>query len=264
MFRYDAVALFVERAQAAKPNFWLGEENAAAVAEICVRLDGLPLAIALAAARIKLLPPQALLERLDQRLEVLVGGARDTPGRHKTLRGTLQWSHELLSEPEQRLFERLGVFAGGCSLEALKAVCNASEGQEGEVLEELEALIDKSLLRGEEGAGGDPRFSMLETIREYAAEQLAASGEEERVRARYAAFFAVLGEQAESGLHGSEEGTWSRRLEADHDNLRAALAWGEEHDPVLMLRLVSALWRFWWIHLTEGRAWLARAGGGRR
>ena len=219
----------------------------------------MPLAIKLAAARIKLLPPQAMLERLGQRLEVLVGGARDAPGRHKTLRGTLQWSHELLSEPEQRLFRQLGVFAGGCTLEAVQAVCNASEGQEGELLEGLEALIDKSMLRGEEGIGGEPRLWMLETIREYATEQLAASGEEEQVRARHAAFFAALGVRAESGIHGSEEGTWRRRLEADHANLRAALAWGEEHDPELMLRLASALWRFWWVHLHEGRAWLERA-----
>jgi non-specific serine/threonine protein kinase len=257
--RYEAVALFVERARAAKPNFRLDEDNATAVAEICVRLDGLPLAIALAAARIKLLPPQALLERLGQRLEVLVGGARDAPGRHKTLRGTLQWSHELLSEPEQRLFRQLGVFAGGCTLEAAQAVANVSEGQEGELLEGLEALIDKSMLRGEKGIGAEPRFWMLETIREYAAEQLAASGEEEQVRARHAAFFAALGVRAESGLHGPEEGTWRRRLEADHANLRAALAWSEEHDPELMLQLAGALWRFWWIHLHEGRAWLEHA-----
>jgi predicted ATPase len=218
--RYEAVALFVERARAAQPNFRLDEENAVAVAEICALLDGLPLAIKLAAARIKLLPPQAMLKRLGQRSEVLVGGARDAPGRHKTLRGTLQWSYELLSEPEQRLFRQLGVFAGGCTLEAAQAVSNVSEGQEGELLEGLGALIDKSLLRGEEGIGGEPRFWMLETIREYAAEQLAASGDDEQGRARHAAFFAALGVRAESGLHGPEEGTWRRRLEADHDNLR--------------------------------------------
>ena len=256
---YDAVALFLERARATKPDFVLSEENAAVVVEICRRLDGLPLAIKLAAARVKLLPPRAMLKRLNRRLEVLVGGTRDAPGRHKTLRETLQWSHELLSEPEQRLFRRLGVFVGGCSLEAARAVCNTSEEQEGELLEVLEALIDKSLLRGEEGAGGEPRFTMLETIREYAAERLAASGEEGPVRARHASFFAALGDRAELGFHGPEEVTWRRRLEADHGNLRAALAWGEEHDAELMLRLAGALWRFWWIHLTEGRAWLKRA-----
>jgi tetratricopeptide (TPR) repeat protein len=200
-----------------------------------------------------------MLEQLHRRLEVLVGGARDAPGRHKTLRETLQWSHELLSEPEQRLFRSLGVFVGGCSLEAARAVCNAPEESEGELLEGLEALIDKSLLRGEEGAGGEARFSMLETIREYEAERLAASGEEEPLRARHASFFAALGEQAEPGFHGPEEVTWRRQLEADHGNLRTALAWGEEHDPQLMLRLAGALWRLWWIHLTEGRAWLERA-----
>jgi len=217
---YDAVALFVERALAAKPDFELGEENAVAVAEICRRLDGLPLAIKLAAARIKLLPPRAMLEQLHRRLEVLVGGARDAPGRQKTLRGTLQWSHELLSEPEQRLFGRLGVFVGGCSLEAARTVCGPPEGPEGELLEGLEALIDKSLLRGEEGPGGEARFAMLETIREYAAERLAASGEEGTVRARHASFFAALGERAELGFHGPKEVAWRRRLEADRGNLR--------------------------------------------
>jgi predicted ATPase/DNA-binding CsgD family transcriptional regulator len=257
--RYEAVALFIERARAAKPGFELDGANAAAVAELCVRVDGLPLAIKLAAARIKLLPPQAMLEQLHRRLEVLVGGSRDVPGRHKTLRGTLEWSHELLSESEQRLFRRLGVFVGGCSLEAARAVCGTPERSEGKLLEGLEALIDKSLLRGEEGSGGEPRFSMLETIREYAAERLAASGEEEPVRARHAAFFAALGERAELGFHGPEELTWRRRLETDHGNLRMALAWGEEHDVELMLRLAGTLWRFWWIHLTEGRTWLERA-----
>jgi predicted ATPase/DNA-binding CsgD family transcriptional regulator len=258
--RYEAVALFVERTQAVKPDFRLSKANAAAVAEICLRLDGLPLAIKLAAARIKLFSPQAMLERLHQRLEVLVGGARDAPARQKTLGATLEWSHELLCEPEQRLFRRLGVFAGGCSLEAAQAVCGAPEEQEGKLLEELEALIDKNLLLPqEEETGGEPRFSMLETIREYAAERLAASGEEEQVRARHAAFFAAVGMRAESGLHGPEEGPWRCRLEADHDNLREALAWGEQHDPELTLRLAGALWRFWWIHLTEGRALLERA-----
>ena len=263
--RCEAVALFVERARAAKLDFRLGEANAAAVAEICLRLDGLPLAIKLAAARVKLLPPRAMLERLHRPLEVLTGGARDAPGRHKTLRGTLEWSHELLSEPEQRLFRRLGIFAGGCSLEAAEAVCGSPGGPQGEVLEGLEALIDKSLLRGEEGAGGEPRFSMLETIREYAAERLAASGEEGTLRARHAAFFAALGARAEIAFHGPEEVTWRRRLEADRDNLRAALAWGDGRDPELTLRLAGALWRFWWAHPTEGRAWLERAlaaGGG--
>ena len=257
--RYEAVALFIERARAAKPDFRLDGANTAAVAELCVRLDGLPLAIVLAAARVKLLPPRAMLGQLHRRLEVLVGGARDAPERHKTLRETLQWSHKLLSEPERKLFRCLGVFVGGCSLEAARAVCNTSEGPEGELLEGLEALIDKSLLRGEEGVGGEPRFSMLETIREYAAERLAVSGEEGPVRARHAAFFAALGERAELGFHGPEEVRWRHLLETDHGNLRAALEWGEEHDPGLILRLAGALWRFWWIHLTEGVVWLERA-----
>jgi predicted ATPase len=260
--RYEAVELFVERAAAVKPNFRLEEENAEAVAEICRRLDGLPLAIKLAAARVKLLPPQAMVGRLNRRLEVLVGGTRDAPGRQKTLRGTLRWSYELLSEPERALLRRLGAFVGGCSLGAAEAVCSSSEEPEGEILETLESLIGKSMLRAEEESGEEPRFSMLETIREYAAEQLAASGEDEPLRARHAAFFTQLGTRAESGLFGSEEGTWRRRLEADLGNLRAALSWGAEHDPQMMLLLADALWRFWWVHLTEGRAWLERARGG--
>ena len=257
---YEAVALFVERAEAVKPDFRLDESNAGAVAEICRRLDGLPLAIKLAAARLKLLPPRAMAGRLDRRLEVLTGGARDVPGRQKTLRGALQWSYELLDERERAVFRRLGAFVGGCSLEATEAVvCTPSEGPDTGILETLESLIDKSLLRAEEASGAEPRFTMLETIREYASELLAASGEGEVVRARHATFFAGLGERAESGIFGPEEGTWHRRLEADLGNLRAALSWGEERDPELMVRLAGALWRFWWGHLSEGRAWLERA-----
>jgi predicted ATPase len=203
--RYEAVELLVERAQAVKPNFRLDEENAKVVAEICLRLDGLPLAMKLAAARIKLLSPQAMLGRLNRRLEVLTGGARDLPERQKTLRGTLQWSYELLAQRERVVFRRLGAFVGDCSLEAAEVVCSSSEEPVGEILETLESLIDKSLLRGEEHTEVVPRFSMLETIREYAAECLAASGEEEAVRARHAAFFTELGEQAESGLFSTEE-----------------------------------------------------------
>jgi predicted ATPase/DNA-binding NarL/FixJ family response regulator len=256
--RYEAVELFVECARAVKPGFRLDEDNAKTVAQICVRLDGLPLAITLSAARSKLLPPQTMLERLNRRLEVVVGGPRDASARHKTLRGTLQWSYELLDERERLEFRRLGAFVGGCSLEAAEVVCCSSEEPGGEILETLESLIDKSLLRAEE-IGGEPRFSMLETIREYAAERLAASGEEAAVRARHATFFTELGEQAEAALRGPEEVAWRRRLEAELGNLRAALSWGEEHDPEQMLRLAGAVWRFWWGHLSEGRTWLERA-----
>ena len=260
---YEAVELFLERARAVKPNFRLDEGNAAAVAQICLRLDGLPLAITLAAARIKVLSPQAMLGRLNRRPELLTGGARDVPGRQKTLRETLQWSYELLNKNEQILFRRLGAFVGGCTLEAAEVVCTTSEEPEGQILETLESLIDKSLLRAEEESGLEPRFSMLETIREYASEQLAASGEEEVVRARHAAFFAALGEQAELGVHGAEEMRWRSRLAADHANLRAALSWGEEHDPELMLRLAGALWRFWWAPPQRGtEVARARARGG--
>lgn len=255
--RYESVALFVERARAARPEFELTSANAAAVAEICVRLDGLPLAIELAAARIRLLPPEALLARLGERLKLLTGGARDLPERQRTLRAAIAWSYGLLSEEERVLFGRLAVFVGGCTLEAAEAVC-APEG-EIDVLEGLYSLVEKSLLRGEEGPHGEPRFSMLETIREYALEHLQASDEAEEVRRRYAEYFVAFAEGVEPLLQTAEQHRWRPRLGADYTNIVAVLAWSIQSGSVdLGLRLAGALWYFWFDHrfLSDGGLWL--------
>jgi predicted ATPase/class 3 adenylate cyclase len=267
---YDAVCLFVERARGVRPAFTLTPENAAAVVEICRRLDGLPLAIELAAARLKLFSPQALLTRLERRLPLLVGGARDLPARQQTLRDAIGWSYELLTEEEKRLFRRLSVFVGGCTLEAAEAVCDAEGGLGIEVLDGVTSLVDKSLLQQGEVAG-EPRFMMLETIREYGLECLMVSGEEEAIRRRHGQFFLALAEEAEPRLASAERETWLNRLEVEHDNLRCALAWsravresgtradGEAGETGL--RLAGALMWFWYLrgHLSEGRGWLERA-----
>lgn len=261
--RCEAIALFVERARAAKPGFRLVEENASVIAGICARLDGLPLAIELAAARIRLLPTRAMLARLDHRLELLRGGARDLPDRQKTLGSTLDWSYDLLDAGEQQLFRRFSVFAGGCTLEAAEAVCDPG----GEVLEGLASLIGKSLLRQDEQANGDPRFLMLQTIREYALEKLAASGEEDKVRRAHASCYLALAEEGESGLTSAEQRSWLEHLEEENDNLRAALSWSlKRGESETALRICGALWRFWLMkgYLSEGQRWLdeALAGGG--
>jgi predicted ATPase len=210
--QYDAVALFIQRALAVKSDFQVSNQNAPAVAEICSRLDGLPLAIELAAARLKLFPPQVLLSRLQRRLPLLTGGSSDLPARHQTLRATIDWSYSLLSEEEQRLFARLSVFAGGCTIEAAEAVCNSEEDRGLDVLEGIASLVDKSLLRGAEEE--EPRFSMLETIREYAAERLSESGEEAEIFAAHARYYLALAEEAESELLGSDQQLWVERLSA--------------------------------------------------
>jgi predicted ATPase/class 3 adenylate cyclase len=260
---YEAVRLFIERARAAKADFSMTNDNAPAVAQICHRLDGLPLAIELAAARIKLLTPQAMLARLGNRLKLLTGGARDLPERQRTLRATLEWSHALLEWDERALFGRLSVFAGGRTLEAIEAVCDAEGDLSVEVLDGVESLVDKSLLRQEEGVGGEPRFVMLETIHEYAREKLEESGEAEAVRRAHAEFFLALAEEAEPELWGPEDVEWLERLEAEHDNMRAALSWAleREEDAELVLRLAGALWRFWEArgYYNEGRKWLEEA-----
>jgi predicted ATPase len=231
--QYAAVALFVQRALAVKPDFRVDNANAPAVAEICVRLDGLPLAIELAAARLKLLPPQAMLARLGRRLELLRGGPRDMPDRHQTLRQVIAWSYDLLEADEQALFRRLAVFARGCTLEAAETVCQPGHdpmtdpGPTLEVLDGVASLLDKSLLRQAEQASGEPRFRMLETIREYGLECLTASGEEPAVRRAHADYYLALAEAAEPALTGPDQATWLERLEAEHDNLRAALRWVE-------------------------------------
>src|SRR5215470_7953068 len=221
-----AVRLFVLRTQAIQPAFQLTPANARAIAEICVRLDGLPLAIELAAARSKLLPPQALLKRLSHRLEVLTGGAQDLPTRQQTLRNTLQWSYDLLSQEEQRLFRWLSIFVGGCTLEAAEAVCQAGGDQASSVLEGVASLLDKSLVQQTEREGGEPRLVMLETIREFGWECLHRQGELEAARQAHARYYLALAEQAEPHFFGPEPFLWVNRLERDLDNLRAILQAG--------------------------------------
>jgi predicted ATPase len=242
--RYESVALFVERAMAVRPSFRLTDKDAPAVAEICYRLDGLPLAIELAAARVKLLSPQAILARLENRLALLSGGAQDLPARQQTLRGAIAWSYDLLEETDRTLFAGLAVFVGGAGLDAIEAVCGPD--QAGDVLDGLASLVDKSLLRQGEGADGEPRFTMLETIREYAAEQLADGGRGEAVRDRHAAWFLALAEGAAGNLMRAGKRPALDRLELEHDNLRAALTWATSARRVETgLRLGTALWRFW-------------------
>jgi predicted ATPase/class 3 adenylate cyclase len=259
--QYEAVRLFVERAKAVKPDFEVANDNAPAVAEICVHLDGLPLAIELAAARIKLLPPRALLSRQGNRLKLLKGGARNLPARQRTLRATIDWSYELLDEDEKTLFGRLSVFAGGSTLEAIDAICDP-EG-EMEALEVVGSLLEKSLLRREEGADEEPRFYMLETVQEYARDKLEESGEAEERRRRHAEHYLVLAETAEPELLGADQGWWMRRLSTEFANLREAHAWSLEPGEGrarLRLRLAAALWRFWAAQrFQEGKVWLQTA-----
>jgi len=264
-----AVTLFLQRAQAHLPDFSLTASNARAIAEICVRLDGLPLAIELAAARSKLLPPQALLERLSQRLALLTSPALDVPARQQTLRNTLAWSYSLLDQTEQMLFRRLAVFVGGCTLEAAEAVCNANQDLGIDVLDVVERLVDKSLLKQETQADGEPRLLLLETIREYALERLIESGEAQALRRQHAIFFLQLAEESEPKLRSAEQSTWRKRLEVEQDNLRAALRWTLGSQEVEMgLWLVGALLAFWRASNQdhEGRSWseqvLAQPGAG--
>jgi predicted ATPase/class 3 adenylate cyclase len=250
---YESVALFVERAMAVRPSFRLTAADAPAIADICVRLDGLPLAIELAAARIKLLSPQAILARLENRLALLSGGAQDLPARQRTLRGAIGWSYDLLDEPDRMLFSALSVFVGGAGLDAIEAICGPD--QERDVLDGVGSLVDKSLLRQGEGPDGEPRFTMLETIREYAAEQLAEAGRAETIRDRHAASFLAVAEAAGATLMSADKRAGLDRLELEHDNLRAALAWAASAPRVeIALRLGTALWRFWQMrgYLDEG------------
>ncbi|MCC6792568.1 MAG: tetratricopeptide repeat protein [Thermomicrobiales bacterium] len=278
---YPAIELFVERARAVQPSFALIAANAATVAGICAKLDGLPLAIELAAARVRLLPPAALLSRLESRLKVLTGGARDRPERQQTLRAAIAWSYDLLTEDEQALFARIAVFADGSTFEAIEAICNPNG--EVDVFEGIASLVEHNLIRQEAAADGEPRFRMLATIREFAQEQLAerqdldvvafASGlplpggggaiegsEGDSVRRAHAAYYQNYAEEA---LAEPDEAVWLDRVEMEHGNLRAALAWllettGAEERA---LRLAGALSGFWYVrgYLTEGRSWLERA-----
>ena len=260
---YDAVRLFVERSAAVSPTFALTDENAATVAQICRGLDGLPLAIELAAARMTVLSPQALLARLGRRLVLLTEGAQDVPERLRTMRAGIAWSHDLLVPAEQSLFRRLAVFAGGFGLAAAEFVC---PGEQPSALDTVAALVHQSLVQRITPDGVEPRFAMLETIGEFAMERLVDSGEETDARRRHAAYFRQLAISAEPGLRGPDQQEWRDRLEADLDNLRAALAWGtsgsaEAEDAEQGLRLAGALWYFWFQRGVpgEGRRWLTRA-----
>ena len=230
--RYAAVTLFLERATTIRPGFAITSENAVSIADICARLDGLPLAIELAAARVRLLTPQAIVGRLDRRLPLLTGGARDLPSRQQTLRDTIAWSYDLLDDPERRLFRRLAVFVGGWTLESADAICDVDQSH-ADTLDGLESLVAKSLVRQADDAQDEPRFRMLETIREYAQEQLDASGESNVFRRRHADYYVALAEQIEPHLDGADSETWLHRAQIEHGNLRAALSWSvsTEGDP---------------------------------
>jgi len=273
--RYESVRLFVERARGVKPGFELAEDNAAAIAEIAKRLDGLPLAIELAAARVKLLTPQAILARLDSRLKVLTSGARALPARQQTLRGAIDWSYDLLSPQERTLFRRMGIFVGGCTFEGAEAVCSGGVRPAGspptpdpqpltpledDVLDGLSSLVDKSLLRQVETEDGEARFVMLETIREYALEKLVEEGEIEAVRRAHANYYLLVAEEENKKIQRPRQREALQTLEAEHDNLRAVLEWsltgeGERESGLLV---GTSLHRFWHIagHLSEGRRWM--------
>lgn len=259
----EAVTLFVARAQTAKPSFALTMANAEAVAELTRRLDGLPLALELAAARIKLLSPGDLLRRLDRRFELLAGGARDLPGRQQTLRGTIDWSYNLLQPEEQRTLQELSVFAGSLSLEAAEAVCTPSDAST--LLDPLTVLVENNLVVPYD-APEEARFRLLESIRAYAQEKLTEAGEADVVQARHASYFTTLAQQAREHLLGENQLTWLTKLETEHDNLRAALAWlavarSTPSDGETYGLLASSLIHFWWIrgYYSEGRRWLSDA-----
>lgn len=261
LWQYTAVALFVARAQAVRPDFQLTPENAPAVAAICVALDGLPLALELAAARIRLFPPETLRTRLARRLQVLTDGARNLPVRQQTLRATIDWSYNILSDVEQRLLARLAVFVGGWTLEAAEAVCGTEAGGALEVDAGLEVLLRQSLVVQRGDAAGAPRFGLLATVREYALERLEASGEGAAVRDRHLRFFRAFAEEAAPHLETGAQVDWLARLAAEDDNLRAALAWsvegGSRAEGVL---LASALYLFWvmYSHFQEAHRWWQR------
>ncbi|HEY8845048.1 MAG TPA: hypothetical protein VIM24_00170, partial [Candidatus Limnocylindrales bacterium] len=254
---FEAVRLFIARARAVRPDFQVTNENAPSVAGIAARLHGMPLAIELAAARVKLLSPDAILDRLEHQLGVLASGSRDLPERQQTLRAAIAWSHDLLDDGERRLLARLSVFVGGCELDSADAVCGPARelGSGLDVLDGLTALADQSLVRAEE-VDGETRFRMLDTIREFAAERLTESGERDEIERRHSATFLVLAETVTPRLTGDDQRRWLGRLERDHDNIRAvldrAVAAG---DGSTAIRLGFAMWRYWQKrgHLAEAR-----------
>lgn len=252
-----AVTLFTQRAAAVKRGFTLTAENALSVAEICSRVDGLPLAIELAASTVKILPVHAMLPWLESRLQMLTGGARDFPERQQTLRKAIDWSYDLLDEAEQKLFRRLGVFGGGCTLEAAEAVCNTGSDLGRETFEVMSSLVDQSMIQPLDAGKDEPRFQMLETIREYSLERLRETGEEAAVRRNHTAYCLVLAEEGNPKLPAGERAAWLARCDVEHDNFRAALDWLFQSSNLdWCLRLCLALFRFWDMreHLTEGRS----------
>ncbi len=254
--QYAAVRLFIERALAVRPGFTVTNANAPAVAAISARLHGMPLAIELAAARMKLLSPEAILARLEHQLDVLAAGARDLPARQQTLRGAIAWSYDLLDDEARRLLDRLSVFAGSCDLDAAEAVCGPSSEIGGDVIDGLMALADQSLLKVEEGGDGEPRFRLFDTIREYAAEQLEGRGETFAIQDRHRDWYLGLAEQASAEIAGSDQRNWLDRLELEHDDIRAVLDRSMARpEPATAIRLGYAMWRFWQKrgHLAEAR-----------
>jgi predicted ATPase len=256
---YPAVELFVRRVREAKPGFTLTRANAKAVAQICARLDGLPLAIELAAARIKVLPPAALLARLERSLSLLTGGARDLPARQQTMQDAISWSYDQLAESEKKLFWRIAVTSGGRTLEAAEAIADI-EGDL-DTLAGMESLVEVNLVNQEEGPGGEPRFRFLQIIREFAQERMKESGEEQALRARHAEFFLNLAEEAAPYLTSAARWEWIERLGADYWNFVAALAWSLANHPEWCLRLAGALGWFWFVrgYVADGRSWVERA-----
>jgi predicted ATPase/DNA-binding winged helix-turn-helix (wHTH) protein len=255
----SAVELFAQRARTVRPNFVITSENADAIRQICLRLDGLPLAIELAAARTKVLSPSAILGRLQSRLQLLTGGARDLPERQQTLRKTIDWSHDLLNEAEQKLLRRFSVFSGGGTLEAAEAVCNTGLDLRIDLFEGLSSLVDKNMVQRVDRTDADARFTMLETVREYALERLVTSGEEASVRKAHAAYCLVLAEEGNPELNVPERAAWLSRCDLEVDNFRSALDWLMQNPNLEWgLRLSMALFRFWDMreHLIEGRACL--------
>jgi predicted ATPase/DNA-binding XRE family transcriptional regulator len=258
LLQCPAVALFVQRATMVRPGFALDNENAAVAADICRRLDGLPLAIELAAARLSHLPLVALRDRLQHRLQMLTGGTRDLPTRQQRMRDTIAWSYDLLTPPAQALLRRLSVFAGSWSLAAAEALCVQVDAVE-DVLDGLRTLVDGSLIVSMDNVPDEPRYRMLDTIQEYAGEELARTGELEEIRRRHSRYYVQLAEQAEPALQDRDQERWYQLLERDHDNLRAALDWLlGRGDTERALRLAGAVWRFWQRHgdIREGRRWL--------
>lgn len=257
---FEAARLFLERARLLSPGLELSAADAGHVARICARLEGIPLAIELAAARTWLLSVEEIAERLDDRFGLLSTGPRTAPGRHQTLRAAVDWSYDSLSTPERRLFERLSVFAGGFTLQAAEAVCDTGELAPASVLETLGALVDKSMVLSDAGHGAS-RFRMLETLRQYGAERLAENGGTKSARDRHLAWAVALAAEAEPHLEGTGQAEWLERLAVEHDNLRSALGWATSSSDGAALSLASALGRFWEVrgHLSEGRRWLEAA-----